>query len=100
MSDAATFDSVNPARPGEVLGTFPRSGAREVDQAVASAVAAQRDWATVPVPASAELIARADDVLGERKVELTRLGATEVGKVLVEAGGDVQEAIDMGRFVA
>jgi aldehyde dehydrogenase (NAD+) len=95
-----TFQSVNPARPAEVLGELEESGAAEVDAAVARAAAAQAEWAGVPVPARAELIAAAAEVLAERKAELSRLVAREAGKVLIEAGGDVQEAVDMGRFVA
>ena len=52
------------------------------------------------MPARAELIAAAADVIAARKDELPRLVAREAGKILVEAGGDVQEAVDMGRFVA
>jgi acyl-CoA reductase-like NAD-dependent aldehyde dehydrogenase len=98
--DGPWFDSVNPARPGETVGTFPRSTAREIDAAVEAAAEAQRAWAAVPVPARADVIAAAADVIASRKADLTRLVALEVGKVLVEAGGDVQEAVDMGRFVA
>jgi aldehyde dehydrogenase (NAD+) len=54
----------------------------------------------VPVPARAEVIAAVGAVLTQRKAELARLVSTECGKVLVEAGGDVQEAIDMAHFVA
>jgi alpha-ketoglutaric semialdehyde dehydrogenase len=96
----SAFDSVNPARPAEVVGTYPEMGGEEVDAAVAAAAAAQRSWARVPVPARGEIIAAAGDVLERRKQELSRLVAREAGKILVEAGGDVQEAIDMARFVA
>ncbi len=96
----ATFDSVNPARPAEVLGTFTAATADDVDRAVAAATEAQREWARRPIPARADLIARAADVIAERKGQLAELVAREAGKVLVEAGGDVQEAVDMGRFVA
>ncbi|HTN81082.1 MAG TPA: aldehyde dehydrogenase family protein [Acidimicrobiales bacterium] len=96
----ATFDSVNPARPAEVLGTFASATAADVDRAVARAADAQRSWARRPVPARADLIGRAADVIAERKRELAQLVTREAGKVLVEAGGDVQEAVDMGRFVA
>ena len=96
----ATFDSVNPARPADVVGTFRSATADDVDRAVAAATDAQREWARRPVPARADLIALAADVLAARKGELAALVAREAGKVLVEAGGDVQEAVDMGRFVA
>ena len=95
-----TFRSTNPARPAEVVGTHPEADAAAVDAAVATAAAAQRDWARVPIPARAERIAAVGEVLAARKAELATLVAREVGKVLVEAGGDVQEAIDMAGFVA
>src|SRR3989442_1696703 len=69
----ATFDSVNPARPSDVVGTYPAMGAAEVDAAVAAAGAAQRRWARVPVPARAEVIARTGAILAGRKAELAAL---------------------------
>jgi acyl-CoA reductase-like NAD-dependent aldehyde dehydrogenase len=96
----ATFDSCNPARPDEVVATFPVQGGGDVDAAVAVAADVQRAWAAVPVPERAEIIGQCAVVLAQRKPELSRLVAREAGKVLVEAGGDVQEAIDMARFVA
>jgi aldehyde dehydrogenase (NAD+) len=94
------FESHNPARPAEVVMRAPISGPAEVDAAVARAAAAQREWAEVPVPQRAELIAAVADGLAAHKADLAALVSTEAGKTLVEAGGDVQEAIDMGRFVA
>jgi acyl-CoA reductase-like NAD-dependent aldehyde dehydrogenase len=95
-----TFMSTNPAHPDEVIGTFAVATASDVDAAVARAADAQRAWARVPVPARAERIAAVGGVLAGRKAELARLVAREAGKVLIEAGGDVQEAIDMAHFVA
>ena len=95
-----TFDSTAPARPAEVLATFPASGPEAVDEAVAAAADAQRSWARLPVPARADVLTAAADVIARGKDELARLVAREAGKVLVEAAGDVQEAVDMGRFVA
>ena len=94
------FASVNPARPAEVVAEFPVATATDVDAAVARAAAAQRAWARVPVPQRAEVIATIGAVLAERKAELATLVTREAGKVLVEAGGDVQEAIDMAAFIA
>lgn len=94
------FDSVNPARPAEVVGSFEEASADDVDLAVHQAAEAQRSWAEIPVPARAEVIARVGAVLAQRKSELARLVSREAGKVLIEAAGDVQEAIDMARFVA
>jgi alpha-ketoglutaric semialdehyde dehydrogenase len=95
-----SFDSVNPARPEEVVGSFPSMSAGDVDVAVTAAASAQRAWARIPVPARAEVIARAGAVLARDKTNLAALVSRECGKVLVEAGGDVQEAVDMAAFVA
>ncbi|MEY2459411.1 MAG: alpha-ketoglutaric semialdehyde dehydrogenase, partial [Acidimicrobiaceae bacterium] len=95
-----SFDSVNPARPAEVVGSFDAADAAAVDEAVKDATEAQRAWAAVPIPARAAVIARAGRVLASRKAELSELVSREVGKILVEAGGDVQEAVDMADFVA
>ena len=95
-----TFTSTNPARPAEVIGAYPEATSGDVDVAVSRAAAAQREWARVPVPERAERIDAVGAVLASRKGELANLVAREVGKILIEAGGDVQEAIDMARFVA
>ncbi len=94
------FDSVNPARPDEVVGSYPEGTAADVDAAVQAAAAAQKQWARVPIPARAEVIARAGAVIRSRKDELAGLVSRECGKVIVEAGGDVQEAVDMAAFIA
>jgi aldehyde dehydrogenase (NAD+) len=96
----AVVESRNPTRPAEVLGVFPAATAAELDRAVAAATEAQRDWARVPAPARAEMIEECGRVLGQHKAELASLVAREVGKIAAEAGGDVQEAIDMAGFVA
>jgi aldehyde dehydrogenase (NAD+) len=92
--------SVNPARPAEVVASYPSGTAHDVDAAVVLATDAQREWVRVTVPARAEIIARVGDVLAERKTELATLVSREAGKILAEAAGDVQEAIDMAYFVA
>jgi aldehyde dehydrogenase (NAD+) len=94
------FVSVNPARPAEVIAEFDVATVANVDAAVARATEAQRTWARVPVPQRAETIAAVGDVLSQRKARLATLVSREAGKVLVEAGGDVQEAIDMAGYIA
>jgi acyl-CoA reductase-like NAD-dependent aldehyde dehydrogenase len=95
-----TFRSVNPAQPDDVVGEYPTHGPADVDAAVALAAAAQREWARVPAPARAEVVAGAAAVIARDKEAMTALVSREAGKVLVEAGGDVQEAVDMAHFVA
>ena len=95
-----TFRSTNPARPAEVVVELPMHTAADVDTAVQHAADAQRDWAQRPVPERAEAIAAVGAVLTTRKAELADLVSREAGKIRVEGGGEVQEAIDMAAFVA
>jgi len=93
------FETLVPAT-GEALATFPRSGAADVDRAVAAAKAAFEEWRLVPAPRRGEIIFRLAELLRDRKAELTDLMTREMGKVKAEAGGDVQEAIDMSYYMA
>jgi acyl-CoA reductase-like NAD-dependent aldehyde dehydrogenase len=94
-----TFESTSPAT-GEVLGTFPSSGAEEVDRAVATAKTAFEQWRLVPAPRRGEILYRFAQLLEREKTALTDLMTHEMGKVKAEAGGDVQEAIDMTYYMA
>lgn len=100
LPDRPTFESLNPAHRDEVIGCFPESGPDEIDAAVVAGAEAQREWAAVPIPARAELLGQAGRELAARKADLALLVAREAAKVMVEAGGDVQEAIDMAAFMA
>ncbi len=94
-----TFESLSPA-DGEVLGTFPRSGAADVDRAVEAAKAAFEEWRLVPAPERGLVLLRFARLLEDAKDELTELMTHEMGKVWAEAGGDVQEAIDMSIYMS
>src|SRR5687768_10832551 len=101
-TDAAsgdTFESLVPAT-GEALGSFPRSAAADVDRAVEAAKAAFEEWRLVPAPERGNVLFRFARLLEEQKDELTELMSREMGKVKAEAGGDVQEAIDMSYYMA
>jgi aldehyde dehydrogenase (NAD+) len=89
-----TFFDVNPAT-GEVLGEFPDSEAADVEDAVQAARAAQRGWRLTPAPKRGELLFRLGALVAERKEELARAATREMGKILIETRGDVQEAVDM-----
>jgi len=95
-----TITSYNPARPADVLGEYESADADAVDRAVTAAAAAQKAWAKVPIPGRADIIAECGRLLAERKDELGTLVSREAGKVLIEGGGEVQEAIDMAAYVA
>ena len=94
-----TFESTNPAT-GELIGVFPKSTVDDTDRAVEAAKAAYESWRLVPAPKRAEILFRVAQSFVEHKDELTELMVQEMGKVRAEAGGDVQEAIDMTYYMA
>lgn len=94
-----TFERRNPAT-GELVGTYTKSTADDVNEAVAAANEAFKSWRLVPAPKRGEILFRAAQILEQRKDELARIMTVEMGKVLDETGGDVQEAIDMTYYMA
>src|SRR6266481_149130 len=95
-----TYENLNPADTRDVVGVFQRSDQRDVEDAVSAAAKAFDRWRLVPAPRRAEIIYRASELLLERKEEYARLMTREMGKVLKEARGDVQEAVDTGYYMA
>jgi acyl-CoA reductase-like NAD-dependent aldehyde dehydrogenase len=89
-----TFENRNPADWNEIVGVFPLSGSEDVDRAVEAAKAALPAWRKMPAPKRGEIFRRVGDLMVERKEELARLMTREMGKVLKETRGDVQEGID------
>src|SRR6201997_5048195 len=85
----------NPANSEEVIGEFPLSTQADVHAAVTSAREAYKSWRLVPAPKRGELLFRVAELLVKRKEEFSRDMTREMGKVLAETRGDVQEAIDM-----
>src|SRR6202142_2977777 len=99
-STGETFENRNPADTREVVGIFQKSGKADVDAAVEAAKNAYAKWRLVPAPRRAEIVYRATGMLIERKEEYSRDMTREMGKVLNETRGDVQEAIDTAYYMA
>ncbi len=94
------FENRNPANWEEVLGTFPDSAAADIDLAVESAAAAYDEWRLTPAPKRGDIVKRAGDLLVKYKEEIAREMTREMGKVLLETRGDVQEGIDTAYYAA
>ena len=94
------FENRNPANEQELLGLFQASDQRDVQAAVEAAAAAFRHWRLVPAPRRGEILFRAAQRLVECKEDFARDMTREMGKVLEETRGDVQEAIDMSFYMA
>ena len=90
----------NPANTGELVGMFPASGPEDVNLAVEAAKAAYNQWRLTPAPKRAEILFHAAEILVARKEDYAQDMTREMGKVLAETRGDVQEAIDMTYLMA
>ena len=99
-SGGKTHLNHNPANTHEIIGEFPLSTQADVDAAVSAARDAYLAWRLVPAPKRAEILFRVAELLLKRKDELSRDMTREMGKVLAETRGDVQEAVDMTYYMA
>jgi aldehyde dehydrogenase (NAD+) len=94
------YENRNPANTDELIGMFASSIDEDVDIAVDAAKEAYKTWRLVPAPKRAEILFRAAELLLQRKEDFSKDMTREMGKILPEARGDVQEAIDMTYYMA
>src|SRR5208337_166064 len=95
-----TFDNINPANTHELVGIFQKSNQQDVDYAIQAAKEAYKSWRLTPPPKRGEILYRAARLLVERKEAYAEQMTREMGKILEETRGDVQEAIDMTYYMA
>jgi alpha-ketoglutaric semialdehyde dehydrogenase len=95
-----TFENRNPANRNDIIGLFPASGPEDVDDAVRAAEKAFRSWRVVPAPKRGEILYRVGELLRRRKDEIARGMTREMGKIIKETRGDVQEGIDTAFYSA
>jgi acyl-CoA reductase-like NAD-dependent aldehyde dehydrogenase len=93
-----TFQTINPANE-ELVATIAQAELSDVDAAVNAAMEAFQAWRLVPAPMRGEMLFKVGDILKQKKEELAQLLTRDMGKVIAEARGDVQEAIDMAYFM-
>ena len=94
------FENRNPARASDLIGLWPRSGPEDVARAVEAARAGFEVWRHTPAPERGSILKRVGDMLVERKDEIASAATREMGKVLLETRGDVQEGIDTAYYAA
>jgi hypothetical protein len=95
-----TFENRNPARSNDLIGLFPLSGPEDLDEAAGAAQAAFSRWRLVPAPKRGEILYRVGELLRQHKEEIARIMTREMGKVLKETRGDVQEGVDTAFYTA
>jgi acyl-CoA reductase-like NAD-dependent aldehyde dehydrogenase len=94
------FENRNPADWSDVIGCFPRSGPEDIERAVAAARRGFAQWSRTPAPLRGQVLQRVGELLIERKETIARAMTREMGKVLAETRGDVQEGIDTALYAA
>jgi alpha-ketoglutaric semialdehyde dehydrogenase len=99
-SNDAYFENRNPANLDDLIGRFPDSAQKDIDAAVRSAKKGFALWSRTPAPARGDVLRRVGDLLVERKDAIADAMTREMGKVLAEARGDVQEGIDTAYYAA
>src|SRR5438445_112730 len=98
-SDGKRFETHNPAT-GETLATFPLATKDELNQAVRQAKEGFDKWKKTPAPRRGELLLEAARIFRRKKEDLARTVTTEMGKIIAEGRGDVQEVIDFYEYAA
>ena len=96
----ATFESRNPADTRDVIGHFAASAAADVAAAIRSAEEALPAWRHMPAPKRGEIMYAFGALLAQHKERLAQALTREMGKVLAEARGDVQEGVDIAYLMA
>src|SRR4051794_32359398 len=99
-SSGDTFENRNPANTDDLIGVFQHSNEADAKAAIAAAARAYQEWRLVPAPIRAEMLFKAAQIIAAREEEFARDMTREMGKVLNETRGDVQEAIDMTFYMA
>jgi len=99
-TSGATFESRNPADTRDVIGRFQQGTAADVAMAISAAWAARPMWQRTPAPKRGEILYAFGALMAEHKERLARAMTREMGKVLSEARGDVQEGIDIAYLMA
>jgi aldehyde dehydrogenase (NAD+) len=99
-SGGKAYENRNPANTDELIGMFVSSSSEDVDAAVEAAKEAYKSWRLVPAPKRAEMLFRTAELLVQNKERFSKDMTREMGKVLAETRGDVQEAIDMTYYMA
>jgi acyl-CoA reductase-like NAD-dependent aldehyde dehydrogenase len=90
----------NPANWDDIVGLFPKSGKEDIDEAVKAARAAYEKWRLMPAPARGDILRKIGDLLVKNKEDIAHEMTREMGKVLDETRGDVQEGIDTAYYAA
>jgi len=94
-----TFQKINPATE-KLVGVFQKGNKEDVKKAVNAAERAFEKWSEIPAPKRGKILLKVAQLLEQNKENLAKELTEEMGKVLAEARGDIQEAIDMAEYIA
>jgi aldehyde dehydrogenase (NAD+) len=99
-TSGATFESHNPADTRDVIGSFQQGNAADAAMAIKAAETAFPLWRRTPAPKRGEILYRFGQLMAEHKERLSQAMTREMGKVIAEARGDIQEGIDIAFLMA
>jgi aldehyde dehydrogenase (NAD+) len=99
-SSGQYIENQNPADINDIIGLYPISNEKDVNLAASSAKSAFEKWRLIPAPKRGDILKLTGDIMTERKDEIAREMTREMGKVIAETKGDVQEGIDTAYYAA
>lgn len=99
-SSGETFENRNPADTNDLIGNFPLSNKKDVDEAVEAAKVAYKKWRLIPAPKRGDVLKVVGDMMLEQKDDISFEMTREMGKVFAETKGDTQEGIDTAYYAA
>lgn len=94
-----TFQTKSPS-DGEILAVHAKGSQEDLERAVDASERALSSWRAFPAPKRGEILLKAASLLRERKEEIGALVTKEMGKVIAEGKGEVQEAIDFLEYIS
>ncbi len=100
LAGDASLDSINPARPSEIVAHGIPASPHDVDQAVEAAHAALPKWSALAGPTRADYLNRWADAIQSMSADMAMIVAREVGKPIAEAKGEVGRCIAILRYYA
>jgi len=94
------FENRNPADTAELVGSFAKGAAQDVEEAASAAAAALPGWSGMSGPARGDVLYRAAAILDKNFEQVAADMTREEGKTLPEAKGEVRRSINIFRYFA
>src|SRR5690625_930162 len=97
---SGTYQNINPADNGDIVGLFQDSQVEDAKSALQAAQSAFADWKATPISKRASILLKAADLLEERADQIGKEITREEGKLFNQARGEVMRSAQTLRFYA